>query len=131
MRTPSLTPEQAEKELGPRGHLLIDQDNRRTVRKWIVANGYPASFVATLTMRELANAYNETDGTGLAVLNRKLRAVQESDTLQRDIAANYSTLPAPAPVQENAPTGFSRLAQPCRHPTTVMTNIVTRSRRAR
>ena len=77
MRIPTMTTEQAETQLGPRGHLLIDSDNRGTVRKWLVAQGYPAAFAATCTNRELSNAYNETDGTGLAVLNRKLKLANE------------------------------------------------------
>src|SRR5580765_6585271 len=78
MRTPTLTIEQAESELGPRGHLLVNSDNRRMVRKWLVSQGYPAAFADTLTVRELSNAYNETDGTGLAVINRKLKTWKES-----------------------------------------------------
>jgi len=78
MRIPSMTTQQAESELGPRGHLLVNSDNRRMVRKWLVANGYPAAFADTLTVRELSNAYNETDGIGLAVINRKLKMWKES-----------------------------------------------------
>ena len=83
MRIPTMTTEQAETQLGPRGHLLIDSDNRGTVRKWLVAQGYPAAFAATCTNRELSNAYNETDGTGLAVLNRKLKLANEFGRARR------------------------------------------------
>ena len=77
MRIPTMTVETAESELGPRGHLLVNDDNRRVVRKWLVAQGYPAAFAAERTVRELSNAYNETDGTGLAVINRLLKAWKE------------------------------------------------------
>src|SRR5580765_1232264 len=94
MRTPTLTIEQAESELGPRGHLLVNSDNRRMVRKWLVAQGYPAAFADTLTVRELSNAYNETDGTGLAVLRRKLKITM--DGIAANDAANGVNLPSQA-----------------------------------
>jgi hypothetical protein len=126
MRVPTMTTEAAEAELGPRGHLLISEDNRRTVRKWLVAQGYPAAFAATLTNSELRNAYNETDGTGLAVLRRKLKLATENrevapDTMQNvapdtfsleqavaDVAAvradcEPATLPPTPPCPPNAP----------------------------
>ena len=86
MRIPTMTTEQAESELGPRGHLLVNEDNRRIVRKWLVAQGYPAAFAATCTNRELSNAYNETDGTGLAVINRKLKTWKEALAVEFDTA---------------------------------------------
>jgi hypothetical protein len=71
-RTPSMTPQEAESILGPRGHLQVNSENRATVRKWLVANNFPALFVAGLSMKELALAYNQTDGAGIDSLRRKL-----------------------------------------------------------
>jgi cobaltochelatase CobS len=100
-----MTPEQVEMILGPRGSLIVSGANRPTVRKWLVAQGFPAAFTVGLSMRELAVAYNETDGTGLAGIRRKLESGQD----EIDDAAPAAPLPfAPAtaispPYQGEAP----------------------------
>lgn len=101
-RTPSMTPQQAETELGPRGAFTITRDNRATVRKWLVANGFPALFTAALSMRELELAYNRLDGSGIKALERKLEAAQEDtdDTPEAPTPAPAALAPTPA----NAPT---------------------------
>lgn len=75
MRTPSMTPEQAEAELGPRGKLTaVTPDNRPTVRKWLTAKGYSALFVAALSKYELLAAYNSDKG--LEAIDKKYRDAQ-------------------------------------------------------
>src|SRR5436190_3696480 len=71
-RPPSMTVEQAETQIGARGSVPVNSDNRALVRKWLVAQGFPALFVAALSMRELFSAYNRTDGSGIAAVRRKL-----------------------------------------------------------
>src|SRR5262245_8361951 len=107
-RLPSMTPQEAESVLGPRGRLIVTSDNRLTVRKWLCAQGIPALAAATLSMRELALDYNQTDGSGLAAIKRK---IEESEELQDETPAPAPTpeapalapLPLPTPTPENAP----------------------------
>jgi len=79
-RPPSMTPEQAESQIGPRGSIRVDTTNRALVRKWVVANGFPALFVAGLSKIELANAYNRIDGSGLQALRHKLDGADIAET---------------------------------------------------
>jgi hypothetical protein len=95
-RTPSMTPQEAETILGARGNLNVNSENRGTVRKWIVAQGFPALFVAGLSMRELGLAYNQTDGKGLDAIRHKL-----AETLANGDAE--AVQPLDAPVQEHVP----------------------------
>ncbi len=67
--TTATTPEQI---LGPRGNLVVTTANRREVRKWLNAQGFPALFSGGLSMRELGLAYNDTSGRQLQNLRRKL-----------------------------------------------------------
>src|SRR5262245_1114309 len=71
-RTPSMTAAEAEAALGPRGHLSVTQENRPLVRKWLVATGFPSTFVCGLSFTELGLAYNQTDGAMLDKLRQKL-----------------------------------------------------------
>ena len=71
MRTPSMTTIEAESILGPRGSLLVNKDTRSTVKKLLTAQGFKGTFVAALSMRELAFAYNMADGSGLDAIRRK------------------------------------------------------------
>lgn len=57
-RTPSMTVAEAEAQIGPRP-VHVDGTNRPLLRKWLVAKGFPASFVCALSMVELAVSYNE------------------------------------------------------------------------
>lgn len=112
-RVPSMTPQEAEAILGARGHLNVNSENRGTVRKWLVAaGGFPALFVAGLSMRELALAYNQLDGSGIAALQRKLDEVtfgnendpgkDNEDELPEAAPAGLPPAPVPphpAPVQ--------------------------------
>lgn len=77
VNVPSMTPEQAEAELGPRGTLEVNRFNRGAVKKWLVARGYPAGFVGGLSYIEMQNAYNRTSGEGLAQLDKKLATARE------------------------------------------------------
>lgn len=100
-RTPSMTTAEAEAILGPRGHLNVNSDNRATVRKWIVAQGFPALFVGGLSMRELALAYNQLDGAGIAALQRKFQETAD-DTDGADVDTPVDTPAAPAVTPQNA-----------------------------
>ena len=98
-RSPSLTPAEAEALLGARGSLTVNSDNRATVRKWVVAQGLPALFVAGLSMRELALAYNQLDGTGLQALQRKYAEVDANDIpAEQDAPQAAPEVPQAAPV---------------------------------
>ena len=115
MRTPSLTVAEAEAILGPRGSLQVKKYTRSTVKKWLTAQGFKGSFVAALSMRELAFAYNMADGSGLDAIRRKYDEALADGVLDDDqdddvAAANHMVAdwqgaivtPAPAPA---APQG--------------------------
>lgn len=71
-RTPSMTTQDAESALGPRGSIRVDSSNRPLVKKWLTAQGFPADFIGGLSMTELGLAYNQIDGSGLDAARRKL-----------------------------------------------------------
>lgn len=91
-RTPSMTPQECEQQLGPRGHLRVTSDNRHMVRKWLSAQGFPALFAGGLSMTELGLAYNDANDRGLAKLREKLA---ESSDLVDD-----QELPVPTEIRE-------------------------------
>lgn len=72
MKTATATTGEMESVLGPRGQLVVTTGNRREVRKWLNAQGFPALFSGGLSMRELGLAYNDTSGRQLNNLKRKL-----------------------------------------------------------
>lgn len=76
-RTPSMTTEQCESELGRRGDLRVTSENRHMVRKWLSAQGFPGLFAGGLSMTELGLAYNQVDGKGLEKLREKLAAATD------------------------------------------------------
>lgn len=84
MKTATVTTSEMESTLGPRGQLVVTTGNRRDVRKWLNAQGFPALFSGGLSMRELGLAYNDTSGRQLNNLRRKLeeagRDAGEGDT---------------------------------------------------
>jgi cobaltochelatase CobS len=75
-RTPSMTTDECEAQLGRRGDLRVTSDNRHMVRKWLSAQGFPALFAGGLSMTELGIAYNQIDGKGLEKLREKLAAAE-------------------------------------------------------
>jgi cobaltochelatase CobS len=105
-KTASMTTSEAEAELGSRGHLVVNSDNRRTVRKWLNAQGFPSLFSGGLSMRELALAYNDTTGDTLDKLRKKLAEAGEGETPDAD-ASPASETPAPdaSKAWEPAPNG--------------------------
>src|SRR5678816_3325785 len=72
MKTATMSTAECEQALGPRGHLRVDSNNRRDVRKWLNSQGFPALFSGGLSMRELQLAYNDTSGREVEKLRRKL-----------------------------------------------------------
>lgn len=59
-RQSSMTREEAESLLGPRGSLAVNSENRILVRKWLTASGLPSAYVGTLSIAELQRLYNDT-----------------------------------------------------------------------
>lgn len=57
-RIPTMSREECEAQLGPRGSLNVTVENRVTVRKWLVARGVPSAYASTLTLADLAACYN-------------------------------------------------------------------------
>lgn len=87
-RTPSMTKEEAERELGPRGSLVVTADNRKTVRKWLNAQGFPSLLTGSLAMAELALAYNDLSGRGIqAVRDKMANTAAFSDDAEADYDA--------------------------------------------
>lgn len=80
-RTASMSRPEAESILGPRGQLTCNIDNRAIVRKWLVACGVASSYVGTLAMGRMQDAYNDAMDSALA----KIRA--DAATMSPDSAA--------------------------------------------
>jgi hypothetical protein len=80
-RTPTMTVSEAESQIGVRGSVRVDSNNRSLVKKWLVAHGFPALFTVGLSIIELAQAYNKLDGSGLDALRRKLAKGDEDGLL--------------------------------------------------
>lgn len=113
-RLPSMTVEQAEAELGPRGSLRVTSENRRTVRKWLTAQGFPALFVAGLSMKEMALAYNQTDGAGLDAIKRKLAEIGDNEEAMawqnQEANADEDATPVSTPVAKAVPDAHDATA---------------------
>ena len=73
-KKPEYTPEEIEATL-PARPLRVDSNNRQQVRKWLVAHGFPSTFVYALSMTELALAFNDPKGNGMAGVQRKFDAI--------------------------------------------------------
>lgn len=82
-RTPSMTRAECEARIGPRGALKVTVENRREVRKWIVACGGSSSLAGGLSLDALQRAYNDT-----------------SDGFLRNTIGRLLPDPAPAPRPE-------------------------------
>lgn len=97
MRQSSMSRAEAEQALGDRGAVKVTVENRRTVRKWLVACGVASSVAQGLTLSNLEAAYNDTSDSTLT----GLRALAETDeTDETDTAA--IAVPAPAAGLGNA-----------------------------
>ncbi len=92
-RTASMTTAEAEAAIGRRGDVTVMSENRGLVRKWFVAQGFPALFVGGLSMRELALAYNDTKGDQFARLLKKYEEAKEAagdEVLNQAVEANQT-----------------------------------------
>lgn len=116
MRTPSMTVAECEAVLGSRGHLFVKSDNRLVARKWLVAQGLPSAFVATLRAWDLARAYNDVTGAKLEELRQRAAAVPASSSSADDDAdlegpdadeSEDSMPPVPAVVASNGSNGHA------------------------
>lgn len=102
-RTPSMTAEECEALLGPRGYIAVASDNRGNVQKWLVAKGVPAGIAKSLTISQLSQAYNGHDTTYVQGLINQAREVIETrwhddkrnDT--NDTMQDTDEMPAPQP----------------------------------
>lgn len=122
MRTPSMTPAEAEAELGPRGRLTaVTPDNRPTVRKWLTAKGYSALFVAALSKYELLAAYNSDKG--LEAIDKKYRDAQAimADEDRSSAAAASAGEDMPAQPPRHAPQDVTGAFSPAPDAPTTLT----------
>jgi cobaltochelatase CobS len=108
-RIPSMTPAEAESQIGPRGATVINSANRKLAQKWLVAMGIPALAAAVLTIKELSLAYNQTDGSGLSQIRAKLARAEANGVLE---AQEAPPVPTPQPMPENAPAAAPAAAIP-------------------
>jgi len=83
-RTPSMTPQECEALLGPRGRLFVTADNVHNARKWLTANGVPGMYAAGLARAAIASVYNDLSNAKLE--QAKLKA-QEADDIDCNSAA--------------------------------------------
>ena len=96
MRKPSRTPQECERDLGPRGTLtrLVTvagpTENRSTMRQWLVAKGFDSRFVCGRAARHMLAVYNDVTDKALGELRQRQ---QEGE----------SEFPQPAPALEDIP----------------------------
>lgn len=78
-RTPSGTPAEFEKEIGPRGSTDINSANRGLVQKWLSANGVPSSYAKSLSLTSLQGVYDDTTNVTLSSIRvmARERATEE------------------------------------------------------
>lgn len=79
MRTPSMTTQEAEAVLGPRGSLVVNADNKGTVKKWLTAHGLPGLYVSGLSYSILQWAYNDATNARLETLRAEAKASATED----------------------------------------------------
>lgn len=82
MKTATMSTAECEATIGQRGHIHVNTENRREVRKWLNSQGFPALFSGGLSMRELQLAYNDTSGREVGKLRRKLAEASENVSAQ-------------------------------------------------
>jgi midasin (ATPase involved in ribosome maturation) len=94
-RTPTGDTADLERQIGARGSTVCNSENRLNLRKWLTAQGVPSARALTLTLSEIAAAYNDTTNTELNKLTQK-----EPEAMT----------PAPAPAAAVAPDKAAALA---------------------
>jgi cobaltochelatase CobS len=114
-RSATMTEQEAELILGPRGNLgILSAERRKVVRKWLVACGLPSERVNMLHSGTMRAAYNDHSGKVLADLFKLPMAVptgveniaqqeREEEATAPDItvpAIEPAPAPAPAPVSD-------------------------------
>jgi energy-coupling factor transporter ATP-binding protein EcfA2 len=95
-----MTVGEAEGQIGVRGNIRIDSNNRSLVKKWLVAQGFPAMFTVGLSIIELAQAYNKLDGSGLDALRRKLAKGEDDGLMAVEEPAAVEPAEKPLVLQE-------------------------------
>jgi MoxR-like ATPase len=70
-RTPTGDAAELERNIGPRGATVCNSENRLNLRKWLTAQGVPSARALTLTLSEIAAAYNDTTNAELNKLTQK------------------------------------------------------------
>lgn len=69
-----MTIQELEAQLGPRGKCYVKAgDNRNLVKRWLRMKGIPGETVERATLRELADAYNDSTDSHLANLETTVR----------------------------------------------------------
>jgi cobaltochelatase CobS len=110
-RGASMTAQEAETILGPRGNLgILSAERRKVVRKWLVANGMPSERANMLHSGTMRAAYNDVSGIVLADLGKQAPGYNENEKqaiiVEQDGEATAPEItvpaiePAPAPVSD-------------------------------
>ena len=91
MRTPSMTMEDAEREIATeigRRPIRVTADNRKHVKRWLAARGLPRLFVDGLSKLELQAAYNDanTGDGGFKALQKKLDDANDGEEEEADFS---------------------------------------------
>lgn len=98
-RTPSMTPQEAEALLGPRGALFVTAANKPLVRKWCTSMGLPGAYAAALAFPQLAGCYNGSKHDGRndrldwhkeQAINKGQTGAADDDDMDTDSAATQS-----------------------------------------
>lgn len=114
-RTPSMTPQEAEAFLGPRGNLRVTAENRAMVRKWLSAMGLASKHTTMMAYSHMQLCYNDT--TNKAFNDAKVKAAEREsempeDNDDSDDSQPTQTTPAPTPTQpvpQNVDAGLQAL----------------------
>lgn len=109
MRTPSMTANEAEALIGPRGSTPINSANRHLVRKWLTAHGLPASYVVSLQTWKLSNAYNYENAREFG-LDWHKRAAERRGLQSGDAESEAATLDAASNTNDTTETAETSTA---------------------
>lgn len=115
MRTPSMTPLEAEREIGiERGKMtFIGATIRPTVKKWLSAMGIPSAYVARMRFKDMIACYNDLSNS--VVTAHKLQAkFSAADCGGAGLGPEDNTAKpvTVAPMTVSAPLAYTPVAKP-------------------
>ena len=108
-RTPSMTREQCEAALGPRGSLTVNRVNKPDVKKWLSARGIPSTASVYMPYRQLQDCYNDiSDRAFERALQAAKRAQEEAGDDPTPTTTEIAGDMAVTVFDESEPAGLQR-----------------------